>query len=207
MSRSVLTPEVQKNVSNIKGSSVVMTANGTIHTTEEATVHVCDLEMFVEVQPQYSRWGKQCDENGYSNEWHPAKTSHLRNERKPMCKIHSHLLWWSQACKQPNTRPEHNWRRTRSVGDHELNVEPDLTACLQTFTEGSQGDRQVRQTSPRLTWKYHRQFFFLPGILQRNPPSNRAGGKHNLFTHVLKDPNCEVCRRTKVTESAMQKKY
>ena len=27
-----------------------MTANGTTHTTEEATVYVCDLDMFVQVQ-------------------------------------------------------------------------------------------------------------------------------------------------------------
>ena len=29
--------------------------------------------------------------------------------------------------------------------------------------------------------------------------TNRAGGRHNLFTHFPKDTNCRVCRRSKVT--------
>ena len=30
--------------------------------------------------------------------------------------------------------------------------------------------------------------------------------KHNLFTHVLKDPNCERCKRPKVTRAACRRK-
>ena len=32
-------------------------------------------------------------------------------------------------------------------------------------------------------------------------PSNRKGGEHNLFTHFPKDPNCEICRRTKISRA------
>ena len=32
-------------------------------------------------------------------------------------------------------------------------------------------------------------------------PSNKAGGKNNLFTHFPKDPVCDVCKRTKITRA------
>ena len=50
MSKSDLTPEEQETVQQSKDPSVIMTANGTTHTTEKATVCVCDLGMFVQVQ-------------------------------------------------------------------------------------------------------------------------------------------------------------
>ena len=43
--------------------------------------------------------------------------------------------------------------------------------------------------------------FCLSVFLQAKPTSNKSGGKHSLFTHLAKDPNCEVCRRTKVTSA------
>ena len=33
-------------------------------------------------------------------------------------------------------------------------------------------------------------------------PSKALTGKHCLFTHFPKDPNCEICKRTKVTRAA-----
>ena len=47
---SGLTPEKQQTIRKSKGPSVIMTANGSTQTTEEATVFVSDLDMFVEVQ-------------------------------------------------------------------------------------------------------------------------------------------------------------
>ena len=50
MSKSDLTMEEQETIQKSKGPSVIRTANGTAHTTEEATVFVCDLDMLVQVQ-------------------------------------------------------------------------------------------------------------------------------------------------------------
>ena len=30
-------------------------------------------------------------------------------------------------------------------------------------------------------------------------------GKHNVHTHFPKDRNCEICKRTKITEGSVQK--
>ena len=50
MSESDLTPEEQETTQKSKGPSVIMTAHGTAHTTEEATVYVYDLDTFVQVK-------------------------------------------------------------------------------------------------------------------------------------------------------------
>ena len=50
MSKRDLTPEELETIQMSKGPSVIMTANGTTHTTEEATLYVCDLDMSVQVQ-------------------------------------------------------------------------------------------------------------------------------------------------------------
>ena len=50
MSGSDLTPEEQETLRKSKGPSVIMTAHGTTHATEEATVYVNGSDMFVEVQ-------------------------------------------------------------------------------------------------------------------------------------------------------------
>ena len=50
MSKSDLTPEQQDKIQKSKDPSVTMNANGTTHTTEEATVYVCVLDMFVQVK-------------------------------------------------------------------------------------------------------------------------------------------------------------
>ena len=50
MRKTILTPEEQETVRKSKDSSVVMTAYGTTHTTEEAAGYVYDLDMCIEVQ-------------------------------------------------------------------------------------------------------------------------------------------------------------
>ena len=45
MSDSDSTPKEQEPIQNSEDPSVIMTANGTAHTTEEASVYVCDLDI------------------------------------------------------------------------------------------------------------------------------------------------------------------
>ena len=48
MSDRDLTPKQQETIRNSKDPSVIMAANGTTQTSEEATVNVCDLDMLVQ---------------------------------------------------------------------------------------------------------------------------------------------------------------
>ena len=89
-----------------------MAASGTVHTTEEATVCICDLGMFVRVQllkesPAALSLGKLCEENCYSYEWHPGQPPiSSRMGEKSNVKPTTTFLWLSQASKQPITRPK-----------------------------------------------------------------------------------------------------
>ena len=71
----------QETIQKSKDPSVITTATGTAHMTEEATVYGCDLDTFAQVQllkesPVLSL-GYLCEENGYSYEWHPGQPSYL----------------------------------------------------------------------------------------------------------------------------------
>ena len=76
-----------------------MTANGTTHTTEEATVYVCDLDMFVDVQVLKEEstaelsLGKLCEDNGDPHEGHLGQPSYLiKNGVKLECKADNHTF-------------------------------------------------------------------------------------------------------------------
>ena len=121
-----------------------MGANGSTHTTGEATVYVCDLDMFVQGQslkesPATLSLGKLCHENGYSYERHPGQPSHLSKDgRNTECKAHNHILLVVprvQATKH-QTKALVGRKRTPAVGDHERSVETKLPAWLQPFREG-----------------------------------------------------------------------
>ena len=40
---------------------------------------------------------------------------------------------------------------------------------------------------------------------QETPAVNKTGGKHHVFTLFPKDPNCEECRRTKVSRAPYER--
>ena len=70
MSKSELTPEEQQTIQKSKDPSIIMTAHGTTRTIEEATVCVCDLDMFVQVplskeSPAVRSLRRFCEESGY----------------------------------------------------------------------------------------------------------------------------------------------
>ena len=62
--------------------TIVITANGEVHTHEEATVCVKELDTFLTMKvlentPAVLSLGKLCDENGYSYEWIHGQNPHL----------------------------------------------------------------------------------------------------------------------------------
>ena len=62
--------------------TIVITSNGEVQTHEEATVHVKELDIFLNMKvlentPAVLSLGKLCDENGYSHEWINGQKPHL----------------------------------------------------------------------------------------------------------------------------------
>ena len=188
MSKSDLTPEEQETIQRSEDPSVIMTANG--NTTEEATVYVCYLDMFVQVQflkesPAVLSLGKLC-----RMKRHSGQPSYLiKNERNIECQTDSRLplVVPDAQATDHDTRALGDRKGTPAVGDHDRSVETEIPEWLQPPPV------DVAVPHPAISPSAH-------------PPakctSNKSGGRsHNLFSNFPKDPNCEVCRRTKVTRA------
>ena len=75
----------------------VITANGPIDTTEEATVYVKDLDMFVTVQILEDTLavvplGKLCEENGCTCEWKEGRSNTKSFQEWQCCTLHMRQL-------------------------------------------------------------------------------------------------------------------
>ena len=74
LSRKDLNSAELETVKVSKSPTTVVTANGEVQTTEEATVYVKELDLFVTVKllddtPAVLSLGKLCEDHGYSYEW------------------------------------------------------------------------------------------------------------------------------------------
>ena len=149
---------------------------------------VC-LELLKE-SPAVLSLGKLCEENGSSYDRHRGQPScPIKNGRTIECntEIAIPLVVPGVQVTEHQTEDLDGWKQTQAVGDHERRVETEVPEWLQPFKEG-------------LTF-----FQFDRCISSCHPPakfvSKKAGGKNNSFVRFPTDPNCEVCRRKKVTRS------
>ena len=92
MSKKDLNSEEVWTVKRSRTPTVVLTANGEVHTHEEAQVFVHDLNQFVtgqllEETPSFLSLGKLCKDHGYSHEWVSGQEPRLTKNRKSIiCK-------------------------------------------------------------------------------------------------------------------------
>ena len=88
VSRKDLNSAELETVRASRNPTTVITANGEVHTSGEATVYVNDLDQFVTVQllEDTSRLENFCEDHGYSYEWTGGQKPHLiEHERKIRC--------------------------------------------------------------------------------------------------------------------------
>ena len=80
-----------------RSPTTVMTANGEVQTTEEATVYVQQLDLFVKVVlreeiPAMLSLGKLCEDHGYTYHWISGQKPHLiRNGKRIDCNISNNV--------------------------------------------------------------------------------------------------------------------
>ena len=87
MSKKELSSKEMGTTKRSRTPTVVLTANGEVHTHEEAKVLIRDLNQFVTVQlleetPAVLSLGKLCKDHGYSNEWVSGQEPRLTKEGK-----------------------------------------------------------------------------------------------------------------------------
>ena len=177
---------------------------GEVQTSEEATVYVHDLELFVTVQIlddtlAVLSLGKLCKEHVYTYEWASGQKPHLTEQGKkiPMQngKFRTSCLL-SLDCRQilVPVRPQHRYRCTRHV---HLQV--------QQQSESTRREDRLRdppEWSKEFTENLEDTEVPAPAHISHDSdserPSEEAPRKHNIFTHFPEDRNCEVCLRTKM---------
>ena len=162
------------------------TANGTTHTTEEATLNFCDLNMFVEFQWRkespavLSRW-VFCAKKSVTRMNGIQVSHHVSSRIGETSKVEATTTFSCASNRSPDPcfwRPGAEttcgWPRVKS-----------LNRLARMAWKGLQWDRQVRQMSLQLAWKNHRQHFLLPRMLQQNLLRTEAGGKQ--FIHSFSE--------------------
>ena len=129
---------------------MVLTANGEVHTNEEAQLYVHDLDLFVTVQlleeaPAVLSLGKLCEDHGYSCEWVSGQKPQLTKEGKTnACKTDNfvHLvvpgLSTSSGNNSSSTSTSQDLSSTRSDGLAPRVVRITLKKTRQKSKEGWQ---------------------------------------------------------------------
>ena len=86
---------------------MVLTANGEVHTNDEAQVYVHDLDLFVTVQSlaetvAVPSLGKLCEDHGNSNEWVSGQKPRWTKEGKTIvCKTDNFVLLVEHPTEHP----------------------------------------------------------------------------------------------------------
>ena len=187
-----------------------------VQANEEAQVHVHDLHLFVTVQlledtPALSL-GELCEEHGHTYEWASRQKPHLtRDWKKTPCKTENFVplevpvLPSSSSTSSSSTSPPQdsstslnpansrsdeeapgNWRVEAAGSSSE-----DLPEWFKKFIENLE-DTEVPAPAH---------------ISQDSDPERPvkvAPRRQRIYTHFLKDPNCEVCKRTKDYKGPVQ---
>ena len=174
-------------------------------------VYVHDLRIFVTVQfledtPAVLSLGEHCKEHGYTCEWPSGREPRLTNNGKQtFCKTENFVPLVVAGLQLP---PRHRLRRIHPVpwtqqiregaagNCGELVAGPcneGIPEWLEDFTENLE-DSEVSSLA----------------ITSQDSDSERptkvATGMHRIYSHLPKDRNCEVCKRTKMTRAPCRKR-
>ena len=95
-----------------RSPTTVMTANGEVQTSEEATVHAKELDLFVTVMlleetPAVLSLGKLCEDHGYTFYWKSGQKPHLTKMARESIAIHQTMyhMWFLVYQRVPPRRP------------------------------------------------------------------------------------------------------
>ena len=217
MSKKDLSSDEWDTLRRSRNRTAVLRATGEVHTNEEARVSIHDLNLFV-----------TGEDNGYSKKWVCGQKPRLTKlEKTPVCKTENFVplvvpglsttsgsnssstsTWQDLSstspaqersdglvprewCGSPSKPKNKNEKRGGSRdADDRLR---DLPQCLEEFTDNLE-DTELHS----------------PAHIAQNSDSERptkvASRKHSIYIHFPKDPNCEVCLRTKMTRAPCRRR-
>ena len=222
-------------VERFRTPTVVLIANGEVHTHEEAQVFVHDLNQFVTVQlleetPAVLSLGKLCKDHGYSYERVSGLESRLNQKWEKYCDnfvpfVVPGLSANSGSCSSFTTPPQESLgpeaslvsgnRPASSSSDSVTNWPPgDWGRKLWEVTRRTRTIRwQIFHSCHRISqtiWSpqkcMHPHTFLRTQIRNILQKWQRNQRKHSIFTHFPKDRDCDVCFRTKTTKASCRRR-
>ena len=138
--------------------------------------------------------GESCEENGFSQEWHPCQPSYLiKNGRRIECETDNHISWWSQ----PTGSRHKLWTTTSDVWKQ------NYQKGFSHLREDWRGDLEVLPTYLQLTRSYHFQHFF-PRIFQQKLLRTEQD-ESTICSFFFPRPELRSMQTHKSCESAMQR--
>ena len=225
LSKKVLSSDELDTLRGSRTLTVVLTPDGEVRTHEEVQVFVHNLILFVTVQlPAVLSLGKLCEDHGYSNEWVSGQKPRLTKEGKTiMCKTGhfvplvvpgfstssgSNSSSTSTMQDLSSTSPAQERSDGLASGDwcgsprkpkqkqKEMTGKMKTTVC-KIFLSGWRSSQIIWRT---LNWMH-------PHAVLRTQIRNvlrkwdQNQGSTVFLLTFLKDRNCEVCLRTKMTRA------
>ena len=227
MSNKDLSSDKLDTVRRSRNPTVVLAANGEVHTNEEGQVYVHDLNLFATVQLLEETLavlslGKLCEDHGYSAEWVSGQKPRLTKEGK------------SIACKTDNFVPLVVPGLSTGSGSNSSSTSTSQDLCSESPALERSGELATREwcgSSSKTKTKLKRgddsrdaddrlrdlsewleEFtdnlvdteLHAPAHISQDSDSERLtkvvlnSRKHSIYTHFPKDRNCDVCLRTKM---------
>ena len=196
-----------------KSPTTVVTANGEVLTNEEATACVRELDLFVtamllEDTPAVLSLGKLCEDHGYTYAWTSGQKPHLiKNGRKIDCNTANYVPFVVPGL---STSFSSSSLRTSPTSSSQETVTPTE---LPASTRSESMSEEVRGNSSHGPAESENTNKNGDGSSSSHelPSESRAKvvsglGNHSVCTHFPKNPNCDICLKTKITRASCRRR-
>ena len=220
MSKKEISSEEMDTVKRSRNSTVVLTANGEVHTHEEAQVFVHDLNLFVTVQffketLAVLSLGKLCEDHGYSNEWVSGQKPRLTKGGKSIiCETDNFVppdvpgLSTNSESIPSSTSPQDSVRREAEMASRKLVRSPENPQQKKERIDKTNSDDPLADL-PEWLEEFRENLVHteLPASAHSSRTSYESCNeiKDAQFLYSLpKNRNCDVCVRTKMTRLLAQ---
>ena len=209
MSKMALTPEEIETVKMSRLPTTVLTADGSIDTTEEAKVYVKDWTCLsrsnlLKTFQRSCLWENSAKKMAIHTSGKNVKTPNLiKNGKIAPCECDNLVpiaVTGSSSDTDIYGSASDSAEHTKESAPSDRDAPQASSDRLQDLPEWLEKLTEVLVDTKSTSSGSDRKDPPEPPRPERQHP-NRSKGKHNLFTHFPKDPNCEICKRKKVTRT------
>ena len=219
-----LTEEEKTTIRSVKEPFHIQSANGTLTITEEAHVRVPALNIWIWAQlveecPAVLSLGILCGKQGWSYEWKSGGQPTMSKGSKSITLTPHHdvpMIFTSQSDKEQEPKSEESTRdnswqerscppdcggRPSAEAENEVlsspssSQESSTTASTSSSSSSSEASQKPKKKVKKKACERKKQRFV------KSKYAKAPSARHNLYTHFPADPDCEICKMTKITKA------